>query len=233
MLDHFYISNGLIKCRCQLLVNYQRVIAFYIIWLVAKAFKHSLKVLLFDTGKNCRVGNFVTIEVQNRQNGTITRRIDKFIALPCGCQRAGFCFAITDNTQGQQIRIVKDSAKGMSKRIPQFTTFMDGAGGFRRAMAGHAAGKGKLSEQFLHACPVLRNIGVKFAIAAFHPGIGEQCRGTVPGTGYENGIEVFVFDHPVHVGINQIETRGCTPVPKTARLDMLFFQRLFQQWIVH
>lgn len=62
-----------------------------------------------------------------------------FDPLPVHDLRPGLCFAVSSNHSRDQIRIVKHSAECMGDAISELAALIDGAGCFRRAMAGHAA----------------------------------------------------------------------------------------------
>jgi hypothetical protein len=54
----------------------------------------------------------------------------------------------------------------------------------------------------------------------------------VPGAGDVEGVEVPGLDHPVQVGVQEIETRRRSPVPEQAGLDVFGQERFTQQRIV-
>jgi hypothetical protein len=49
----------------------------------------------------------------------IASRIDEFVGMPTGGARAGFGFAISDHTTGEEIGIIKDSAVSVKQRVTQ------------------------------------------------------------------------------------------------------------------
>ena len=73
---------------------------------------------------------------------------------------------------------------------------------------------------------------IDFAVGSFKIGVGHHAGTAVAGTADIDDVEVTSLDDAVEMGINKIEPRGRAPVSQQARLDMLGFQRLQQQWIL-
>ena len=65
------------------------------------------------------------------------------------------------------------------------------------------------------------------------PGVGDQTRTAVTGAGHVEHVEVTLSDHPVGVGVEQVQPRGGAPVAEQPRLDVLGQQRGAQQRVVH
>ena len=120
----------------------------------------------------------------------------------------------------------------MRKCIAEFAAFVDGTRGFRRDVTGNAAGKGKLGEQFFHPRFVPGNVRIHLAVSALQIGVGHQTRSAMSGAGDINNAQVILFDNPVEVDIDKVQTRRGTPVPEQARLYMLQLQRFFEQGVV-
>jgi hypothetical protein len=70
------------------------------------------------------------------------------------------------------------------------------------------------------------------AVAALEPGVGDQRRAAVAGTGDVDHVEVARRDHAVEMGVDEVEARGRAPVAEQPRLDVLERQRLAQQRVV-
>src|SRR5215203_6097496 len=94
--------------------------------------------------------------------------------MPTRGERSRFGFAIANDTNGQQIRIIKYRAVRVGQRVTKFAAFINGSGSLRGDVAGNAAGKRKLREQFLHAGLVLRNVWIKLAVCSFKVGVSNQ-----------------------------------------------------------
>jgi hypothetical protein len=79
--------------------------------------------------------------VQDWQNRSVRDRIEEFVGLPGGRQRARFRLAVADDAGDNEPRVVECGAKGVAERISEFAALVDGAGRRRRDMARNAAGK--------------------------------------------------------------------------------------------
>src|SRR5215471_17634278 len=108
-----------------------------------------------DTGENGRIGDFVTVEMQDGQHGAIAGWIQEFVCVPTGGERAGLSFAVADHTRDEQIGVVESGAISVSQGVTEFAALMNRAGRFRGSMAGNAPWEGKLSEQTFHSRLVL------------------------------------------------------------------------------
>ena len=170
--------------------------------------------------------------MQNRQYGTVIYGIDEFVGMPSCRQRPGFGLAIPDHTGHDQIGIVECGTIGVGKRIPQLTAFVNRTGRFGCRMARNASRERKLREQFFHPLFIFRNIWVKLAVGSFQIGIGHKRRTAVSGPRHKNHVQIILFDDPVHMHINEIQTWSRSPVSQQSRLDIFRRQRFFQQWIV-
>lgn len=107
----------------------------------------------------------------------------------------------------------------MRQAVAEFAAFVDRAGGFRRDVAGNAAGEGELLEQALHPHFVAGNGRIDVAVAAFEIGVGDQGGTAMAGAGDEENAEVALFDHPVQVGVDEVQSGRRPPVPQQARFD--------------
>ncbi len=99
-------------------------------------------------------------------------------------------------------------------------------------MARDAAWEAELLEQALHAARVLRHMRVDLAVGPFEPGIRNNARAPMARTGDVNHVEIACFNRAVEMHVDEVQPRGRAPMPQEARLDVLEFERLFQQRIV-
>ena len=104
-----------------------------------------------DPGKHGRVGDLVAVEVEDRQHRAVAGGVEELVAVPAGSQGTGLRLAIADDARDDQIRVVERRAVGVGQGVAELAAFMDGAGSFRRGVAGDAAGEGELREQPLQA----------------------------------------------------------------------------------
>ncbi len=94
LFDSLNIRHSRVQSRRHLLVHIRRLAALHKIGVPAAALKESFQLLAGNAGKNCRVGNFVTVQVQNRQHRAVGGRINQLVSLPSRGQRAGFRLAV-------------------------------------------------------------------------------------------------------------------------------------------
>ena len=139
-LDFFDSGNDRIHRICHQPVHRHGIVAFDEVRFPAATVEEIDQFLVGHASEDSRVGNFISIQIEDGQYDTVCNRIDEFIALPRRCQRSRFGFAITYDSSGNQVGIVKNSPTGVGNRITQFAAFMDGARCFRSAVAGHATG---------------------------------------------------------------------------------------------
>src|SRR6185436_9858322 len=113
---------------------------------VTVAAEQLVEFLVADARQHARVGNLVTVEMQNRQHRTIRRRAEKLVRMPARREWAGLRLTITDDCGDDEIGIVVGRAERVAERITKFAAFMYGTWCFRRDVTGNAARKGELFE---------------------------------------------------------------------------------------
>src|SRR6266851_6871348 len=140
--------------------------------------------------------------------------------MPTRRQGPGLGLAVPNDAGGEQLRVVKHRAVSVGQRVAQFAALVDGTRRLRRDVAGNAAGKGELFEQFFQTFVVLRNVRIDFAVGAFEVSVGDQARTAVPRTGDVNDIQIVFFDNPVEVNVNEVQSGRGAPMTQQARLDV-------------
>ena len=63
--------------------------------------------------------------MKDRKHRAIAGRVEEFVGVPTGGERAGLRFTITDDATDDEIRVVERGAISVCQRIAEFTTFMD------------------------------------------------------------------------------------------------------------
>ena len=149
LLDRADAGDRLVHGRGHGAVHHHRLMALHQDRLPAVAAHQAGEFLRRDPRQDCWVGDLVAVQVQHRQNGTITAWIDEFIYVPGCCQWTGFSFPITNTGECNQFRVIKNCSAGMGEHITQFTAFMDRSGGFRGAVAADVSWEGELFEKSL------------------------------------------------------------------------------------
>ena len=138
--------------------------AVYEVRIISVAAQQLRQFIVRDARQHRGPGDLVAVQVKNRKHRAIARGIEEFVGVPAGGQRAGLRFAVADHATGDQAGIVENRAVGVQQRITQLAAFMNGAGRFRRGVAGDAARKRELLEQPLHALGVSGDVGKQFRI---------------------------------------------------------------------
>ena len=185
-----------------------------------------------DAGEHGRIGDLEPIEMKDRKNRAIARRIEKLVGVPTRGERARFRLAVADDAGHDQIRIVECRAICMDEGIAEFAAFMDRPRRFRRDMTRDAVWPGELPKQPLQPVSAALDIRIALGVGPFQIAMRHQSRTAMTGTDDINHVQIVFFDQPVQVHVNEIEPGGGAPMPEQTGLDVLERERGFEQWIV-
>ena len=188
--------------------------------------------LAADAGEHRRIGDLEAVEMKDRKNRTVTRRIEKLVGVPARGQRARFRLAVADDAGDDQIRIVECRAIGMDERIAQLAPFMDRARRFRRDMTGNAVRPGELPKQPLQSVSAALDIRIALGVGPFEIAMRHQPRTAMTGADDIDHVQIVFFDQPVQVHIDEVQPGRGAPMPEQTGLDVLERERGFEQWIV-
>ena len=72
-------------------------------------------LIVAGAAQDCRSRDLVAVEVQNRQNGAVTGRIEEGDPLPRAFERPCLCLAIADDCGDDQIRLSNAAPKAWDK----------------------------------------------------------------------------------------------------------------------
>ena len=216
----------------ELLVHGGRLVADDEVRRVAVAAHQRRELVVRDAGEHRRVGDLVAVEVQHGQHDAVAARVEELVRVPARGERAGLRLTVADDAQRQQVRVVEHRAVGVHERVAELAALVDRARRLRRDVAGDAAREGELPEQRPHAVDVLAEARVDLAVGALQVRVRDEPRPAVPGPGHVQRVEVPLPDRPVHVRVEEVETRGGAPVAQQPRLDVLRAQRFAQQRVV-
>src|SRR5690606_1501631 len=158
-------------------------------------------------GEHRRVGDLVAVEVQDRQDGTVVHRVEELVGVPGRGQRPGLRLAVPDDAGDQQAGVVEGGPVGVREGVAEFAALVDRAGDLGGDMAGDAAGEGELPEEPLHALRVAADVGVRLAVAALQPGVGQHGGAAVTGPPDAQGVPPALCDHAVEVRVHQVQSR--------------------------
>ncbi len=151
LLNGSNLGIAFIQRSSQQLMHDFGIVAFDKIGLVTASDIQGLQVVVARACLNGRSGDLVAIEVQNRKHRAVPHWIEEVDRLPASFERTRFGLAVADDAGNDQIGIVESGAESVNQRVAEFAALVHGIWDVRSAMAGHAAGRRKLSEQKPHA----------------------------------------------------------------------------------
>ena len=215
-----------------LLVHLLRLAAFHETRFPAAAAEEAFNLFVAHAGEDGGVGDFKTVQMQDRQHRTVGDRVHEFVAVPRGRQRPGFGLAVADDAGCNEIGVIRHGAEGVGKGIAQFAALVDGAGSLGRHMAGNAAGEGEALEEPLHAILVARDVGVDFRVAAVQPVLRNHGVSAVAGAGEIDHVKVVALDDAIQVRVDEVLPRAGAPVADDGLLQVAFTQRALQKRVV-
>ena len=83
------------------------IVAFDEIGRVAVALEKLFEFFVADARQHGRAGDFVAVQVQDRQHGAVVDGIEELVRVPTGGQRPGFRLAVADDAGDEQIGVVE------------------------------------------------------------------------------------------------------------------------------
>ena len=182
--------------------------------------------------KNGRIADFIAVQVQDGQHSTVAHRVQEFVGLPAGSQRAGLSFAIAHGAGHDKVGVIEGGTKGMSNGVAQLAALVDGTRSFRCNVRRNAAGEGELFEQLLHALFIAADVGVHLRIGAVQIGVGHKEVAAVARTGDQHHILIVLLDDAVQVDIHKVLSGYGAPVADDLLFHIVAGQRTAQQGVV-
>ena len=210
----------------------ERIVAFEGVGLVSVAAHQSFKFGMRNARQHRGIGDFVAVEMEDGEHRAIGGGIEEFVGVPAGGERAGLRFAVADDAGDDEIGIVECRAIGVHKRVAELAAFVDGAGSFRRDVAGDSVGPAELAEEALDAVAILLDVGVDLGVGAFKIGVRHDAGTAVSGTDDVDHVEVAFSDEAIPVDVEEVEAGGGAPVAEQARLDVVEGERTLKERIV-
>src|SRR5271166_2743226 len=92
---------------------------------VAIAAEEMIQLLMTDTGQNGGVGDLIAVEVEDRQNCAVGRRVQELVGMPASCQRSSLGFAVADHTGNDKVWIIERCSVGVRKGIAELAAFVN------------------------------------------------------------------------------------------------------------
>ena len=213
-LDGADLADRRVHGGRELLVHQLGIVAFDRVHGVPVAAQQRVELVGPDPGQHRRVGDLVSVEVQDRQHRAVLGRVEELTRMPASGQRSRLGFAVADHAGHDQVGIVERRPVGVHERVAELAALVDGARRLRRHVRGDAAGEGELPEQPGHASRVLGDARVELAVGALEIGVGHHAGPAVPRPGDVDDVEIGSPDHPVEVRVDQVEARRGAPVPE-------------------
>ena len=195
-------------------VNLRRVAAAHDTNLVAVAGEQVSQGLVAHAPKQGGAGEFVAIDVQNRQHRPRRSRVEVIIGMPGSSQRTGFGFAIANDAGHQQVGVVEGGSIGMGEAIAQFAPLLNLTGCAGYEVTRQTEGPRKRPDQVAytrHARLVLR---VEFTQSTFQKQVGKVGGCAVTRPRHQQNAGIGILHKPVQVGINQVQARRGSPMPQ-------------------
>src|SRR5437867_2189169 len=141
LLNSFYLGEGRVQRRGHQLVGLSRLLCLDKKGRVAIPSEKAFQFLIRNPAENRRAGDFISVEMQDRQDCAVANGIEEFIRVPARGQWAGFSLAVPDDARGDEIRSVEHRPVRVRKRIAQLAAFMNRTWRFRGDMTRDPAGK--------------------------------------------------------------------------------------------
>ena len=210
-----------VERRRHRLVDVGGVVAADDKWLVAVAAHELEELRLRDAGEHRRIGDLVAVQVQHRQHRSVAGRIEEAPAVPARGQRTGLGLAVADDADDEEVGLIERSTERVEQRVAELAALVERARCLRCAMARHAARERELAEEGGHALGVAGDVAGHLGVGPLEPGARVRTGATVAGAGHEHGVEVAGLDHPVHVGVHEVQARHRAEVPEEPRLHVL------------
>ncbi len=206
LLDERDAVQGVVHGAGHCVMHLRGVAAGHVQRVVPVSAQQRVELVLGDPGQHRRVGDLVSVQVQDRQDGAVVDRVEELVRVPGRRQRPRLGLAVPDDAGDQQAGVVEGGSVGVGQGVAELAAFMDGARRLGCHVARHAAGEGELPEQRAHADRVPRDARVGLGVRALQPGVGED-RGTAVARAPDaQGVQRAVLDHPVEVGVDEVQT---------------------------
>ena len=232
LLDVMNLVDNGIQRVSHLFVHGHGIVALNEVGHPGAALEETLNLLMGHAAKNGRIADFIAVQVQDGQHSTVAHRVQKFVGLPAGSQRAGLSFAIAHGAGHDKVGVIEGGTKGMSDGVTQLAALIDGTRSLRGNVRGNAAGEGELLEQFLHALFIAADVGVDLRIGAVQIGVGHKEVAAVTRTGDQDHILIVLLDDAIQVDIDEVLSGNGSPVADDLLFHIVTGQRTAKQRIV-
>jgi hypothetical protein len=199
---------------------------------VPVALEQRRQLAVGDARGNRRVGDLVTVQVQDREDGAVGARVEELVRVPGGGERAGLGLAVADDAADEQVGVVECGPVGMGERVAELAALVDRARRLGRDVRGDPARERELPEEPSQAVRVPGDVRVDLGVGALEVGVRDRRRAAVAGAHYVDRVQVPVTDRAVHVRVDEVQAGRRPPVAEQARLHVLRPERLAKERVV-
>jgi hypothetical protein len=143
--------------------------------------------------------------VVDRQDRAVAGRVEEPDPLPRAFERAGLGLSVADDGHHDEVGVVEGRAEGVDQHVAELAALVDRARRRCTDVAGDAAGGRELPEQVPQPVLVGPDVRVDLRVGALHPHVGDDGGAAVARTGQEDHVAVRGADHPVEVGVEEVQ----------------------------
>ena len=88
------------------------------------ALQQLAELSLRDPREHRRVGDFVAVQMQDRQHRAVAARVQELVGMPARRERAGFGLSVADDAEDRQVRIVERCPVCVHQRVAELATLV-------------------------------------------------------------------------------------------------------------
>jgi hypothetical protein len=184
-------------------VDLARLVALDKGHVVAVTGEHVAHVVVTRAAQDGRARDLVAVEMEDRQHGTVARRVQEVDALPAAGERSGLGLAVAHHRGDDEVGVVERRAEGVDEHVAELAALVN------RSRCGHAdvarnpARRRELPKQPAHPRHVPRHVGVDLRVRAFEIDVSHDRRPAVPGAGQIDDVGVVLLDEAIQVHVEE------------------------------
>ena len=112
------LPNTVLDRRRHRLVHALGIGSLYKVGRPAVALEKVLQLFVSDPGQKSGVVDFISVQVEDRENSAVANGVEELADMPRGRQRAGLGLAITNDGRDDQIRIIESGSACVRSTYP-------------------------------------------------------------------------------------------------------------------
>ncbi len=216
----------------KLLVDIGRIVADDEYRSVPVSLQKTGQLVVTDPRQHGGVRDLVTVQMQDRKYGAVTDGIEEFVRVPARRERSCLRLAVADHARDDQFGIVEGGAVGVNERVAELAAFVYRSRGLGGHVARDPARERELTEQLAETLLVMADVGIDLGVRTLEICVGDNAGTAVTRPDHVDDIEVTSLDHPVQMGIDQVEPGRRAEVAEKPGFDVLGCERFSEQGIV-